>query len=81
MTNDPKRPDTYSFFVTKDQSDILRDALDALEREYQTRTVTEALHLAFKDLRRRIINLRDAIKRREKKETSHGKATVPTSVG
>lgn len=47
---------------------MLLNALDALEREYSTRTVTTELSAMYKDLRRRIVNMRDAIKRREQKE-------------
>lgn len=69
IDNGPRRHPTFSFFVTKEQGDMLLEALNALEKEYQTRTVTDELRNRYNDLRRRIVNMRDAIKRREAKGT------------
>ncbi len=47
---------------------MMLEALDVLEREYQTRTVTDEARSMYVDLRRRIVNMRDAIKRRERNQ-------------
>ena len=69
MDNGPRRPPTFSFFATKEQVQILIDALDGTAinsllpaAEYEAKIAEK------KDIRRRLINLKDAIKRRENKE-------------
>lgn len=69
MDNGPRRHPTFNFFATKEQVQILIDALDGTAinsllpaAEYQAKVDEK------KDIRRRLINLKDAIKRRENKE-------------
>jgi hypothetical protein len=71
MDTGPRRNNTFSFFVTKEQANMMRDALDSLENDYQSRTVTDEIRARYTDLRRKVINLIDAIRRRETKEKTH----------
>lgn len=70
MSNElsPKRHPTFSLFLTKEQVDIAMRALDGTgvdtalpSAEYQ------AMFLAKRDLRQKLVNLKIAIKRRETK--------------
>jgi hypothetical protein len=68
MIKEPKRPQTYNVFLSRDHIDLILKALDSLDREYVNKTVTDVIRAAYVDLRRRVVTLRDAIKRREVKE-------------
>lgn len=61
--DNPRRPPTYSFFVTKEQCDLLLRALDSMEETHKFKTVTEVMHRTYLEIRQKLVNIRDAIKR------------------
>lgn len=63
MDNGPRRHPTYSFFVTKEQAELL---IESVKQALLVIPTSEPML----DVKRRLINLRDAIKRREPKEKS-----------
>lgn len=68
MDNGPRRHDTYNFFATPDQVEVLYNAICLYQAETAEMNMTPVYKVAIASLRQKIVNLRDAIKRRKNKE-------------
>jgi hypothetical protein len=71
MDNGPRRHDTFSFFVTEEQAEVMYNAICLYQAEVADLNSTPTYKVAVASLRQKIVNLRDAIKRRKKKENQH----------
>ncbi len=76
MDNGPRRHPTYSIFVTEEQAKILKTLIDQDANIAGGASVNKEWTEAIVELKRKVVNLLGAIKRRGTKESSHGKTHV-----
>lgn len=68
MDNGQRRHPTFSIFVTEEQAEVLYNAIVQHDQEVSQLNATPKYKVALATLRQKIVNMRDAIKRRAKKE-------------